>query len=232
MVKFTSENALRNNQKKKKLERPSKRSAPKSRTSVRFETGKRSASPVTAVFLVGFMGAGKTSVGRTLGQRLNWAFEDLDDRIQQREGRTIAEIFRDSGELEFRRAEHNALRQVVEELRGGAAKVVALGGGAFVQPNNADLLKALGAKTLFLDAPVEDLWNRCCRQASEAGTERPLLQSRQQFDELHRARRKIYLRASKRIDTGGRSIEAVALDIIRKLSLKKLSLRSQQGEIE
>ncbi|HTS09821.1 MAG TPA: shikimate kinase, partial [Candidatus Eisenbacteria bacterium] len=57
------------------------------------------------------MGAGKTSVGRTLGQRLNWAFEDLDDRIQQREGRTIAEIFRDSGELEFRRAEHNALRQ-------------------------------------------------------------------------------------------------------------------------
>ena len=54
-----------------------------------------------AVFLVGFMGAGKSSVGRALGQRLNWVFEDLDDRIETREGRTVAEIFRDAGESEF-----------------------------------------------------------------------------------------------------------------------------------
>ncbi|MGC1644711.1 MAG: shikimate kinase, partial [Candidatus Sulfotelmatobacter sp.] len=54
--------------------------------------------PSNSVFLVGFMGAGKTSVGRALGQRLNWIFEDLDDRIQVREGRTVAEIFRASGE--------------------------------------------------------------------------------------------------------------------------------------
>ena len=231
MVKFTSENALRNNQKKKKPERPSKRSVLKARTSVRFGNRERPA-PVTAVFLVGFMGAGKTSVGRALGQRLNWIFEDLDDRIQLREGRTIAEIFRDSGELEFRRAEHDALRQLVMELRGGAAKIVALGGGAFVQPNNTTLLKISGATTLFLDAPIQDLWERCCEQASEVGNERPLLQSRRQFDELHRVRRKVYLRASKRIDTSGRSIEAVVLDIIRKLGLKKLRVRSQQGEIE
>ena len=66
--------------------------------------------PGNSVFLVGFMGAGKSSVGRALGQRLNWIFEDLDDRIQAREGRTVAEIFRDSGESEFRRAEHAALR--------------------------------------------------------------------------------------------------------------------------
>lgn len=178
------------------------------------------------------MGAGKTSVGRALGRRLNWVFEDLDNRIQQREGHTIAEIFRDSGELGFRRAEHDALRQLLEELRGGTAKVVALGGGAFVQPNNMALLKISGAITLFLDAPVKDLWDRCCQQASQTGTERPLLQSRGQFDELHRVRRKVYLRASKRIDTGGRSIDAVALDIIRKLGLKKLRVRSQQGEIE
>jgi len=182
---------------------------------------KRSASPACAVFLVGFMGAGKTSVGRTLGQRLNWIFEDLDDRIQEREGRTIAEIFRDSGELEFRRAEHGTLRQLIEELRG-RGKVVALGGGAFVQSSNSALLKASGAKTVFLDAPVEELWNRCCQQAGESGTERPLLQSREQFDALHRARRKVYLKASERIDTGGRSIEAVADDVIQRLGLKKL----------
>jgi shikimate kinase len=232
VVKSTSENALRNSQKKKKPGRPSKRSAPKRRTRMRSEGKRRSASPVTAVFLVGFMGAGKTSVGRALGQRLNWIFEDLDDRIQQREGRTIAEIFRDSGEIEFRRAEHDALRQFVEELRGGVAKILALGGGAFVQPANAALLKASGAKTVFLDAPVEELWHRCCQQASQAGTERPLLQNRGQFAELHRARRKVYRKASKRIDTGSRSVEAVATEVIQQLGLKKIRVRSQQGEIE
>jgi shikimate kinase len=178
------------------------------------------------------MGAGKTSVGRALGQRLNWIFEDLDDRIQQRDGRTIAEIFRDSGELEFRQSEHSALRQLMEELRGGAVKVVALGGGAFVQPDNTALLKKSGAKTVFLDAPVEELWHRCCQQANETGTERPLLQSQAQFAELHRTRRKIYLRASRTIETGGRSIEDVATDVIRQLGLKKLEIRTQQGEIE
>jgi len=232
VVKSTSENALTNSQKKKKPERPSRRSAPKSRTRVQLGSKRVPALPVTAVFLVGFMGAGKTSVGRALGHRLNWIFEDLDDRIQQRDGRTIAEIFRDSGELEFRRSEHAALRELIEELHAGVAKVVALGGGAFVQPGNTALLKKSRAKTVFLDAPVEELWHRCCQQANEAGTERPLLQSQTQFVELHRARRKIYLNASRTIETGGRSIEAVATDLIQQLGLRKLEIRTQQGEIE
>ncbi len=67
-----------------------------------------------AVFLVGFMGAGKTSVGRSLSRRLGWDFEDLDDRIQARAGRSIAEIFRDLGETEFRRLENAALRELLE----------------------------------------------------------------------------------------------------------------------
>ena len=87
------------------------------------------------------MGAGKSSVGRALGERLNWVFEDLDDRIEAREGRTVAEIFRDSGESEFRRAEHAALEHVLHELRGGVARIVALGGGAFAQKENAALLR-------------------------------------------------------------------------------------------
>ena len=134
-----------------------------------------------SVFLVGFMGAGKSSVGRALGQRLNWVFEDLDDRIEAREGRTVAEIFRDSGESEFRRVEHAALEHALGELRGGAAKVIALGGGAFVQNENAALLKACGVPIVFLEAPVEELWQRCCTQASESGAERPLLSSLEQF---------------------------------------------------
>ena len=107
-------------------------------------------SAANAVFLVGFMGAGKSSVGRALADRLNWVFEDLDDRIERGEGRKVAEIFRDSGESEFRRAERDALKQVLEELRGGGVRIIALGGGAFVQRQNAELLGKSQVPTVFL----------------------------------------------------------------------------------
>jgi shikimate kinase len=192
----------------------------------------RTQTPNRAVFLVGFMGAGKSSVGRALGQRLNWLFEDLDDRIERREGKKIAEIFRDSGEAHFRRAEHEALRQVLEELRGGAARIVALGGGAFVQPENAALLMAAGVPTIFLDAPVRELWQRCRDQAGESGLDRPLLKGFDEFRALHQARRRHYLKASAKISTEGREVEAIAADISEKLRLKKIAVRTQQGEIE
>jgi shikimate kinase len=197
---------------------------------------KPSAKPVgvsgTAIFLVGFMGAGKSSVGRRLGQRLNWVFEDLDDRIEAREGRTVAEIFRDAGESEFRRAEHAALEHVLRELRGGGARIVALGGGAFVQKENAALLKRSGVSTVFLDAPVEDLWERCRAQAREAGVERPLLRSQQQFRKLHEARSRGYSMASLKIQTGSRTVETIAAEIADLLGLKKIELRTEQGEAE
>ncbi|HEV2398960.1 MAG TPA: shikimate kinase [Candidatus Sulfotelmatobacter sp.] len=229
MVKSTSENALTNSQ-KKKPDRPKKK-RPKPSVTVR-RAQKSVSSPVRAVFLVGFMGAGKSSVGRALGQSLNWLFEDLDDRIERREHRSIAEIFRKSGESAFRQAEHEALREVLQELRRGGTRVIALGGGAFVQSNNAVLLKAAGVPTVFLDAPVEELWQRCCRQATESGTDRPLLRSQDQFRELHRDRRKSYRKASVRIETGGRPIDDIAAEIVRKLRLKKITIRNEQGEVE
>ncbi|HEY6370372.1 MAG TPA: shikimate kinase [Candidatus Sulfotelmatobacter sp.] len=185
-----------------------------------------------SVFLVGFMGAGKSSVGRALGQRLNWIFEDLDDRIQAREGRTVAEIFRDSGESEFRRAEHAALQHVIEELRGGGARIVALGGGAFVQKENAALLKASGVPTVFLDATVEELWQRCRTQATASGAERPLLQSMEQFRGLYEMRRESYSKAALRVQTGGRAVETIAVEIANALGLREIALRSEQGEVE
>ena len=75
--------------------------------------------PVRAVFLVGFMGAGKTSVGRALSRRLGWRFEDLDDRIQAREGRSVSEIFQQSGEAGFRQAERAALAELLELQQNG-----------------------------------------------------------------------------------------------------------------
>jgi len=186
--------------------------------------------PVNTVFLVGFMGAGKTSVGRALGQRLNWIFEDLDDRIQRREGRTVATIFRDSGEQEFRRAEHAALQEVLNEPGGN--RIVALGGGAFVQANNASLLKTSGVPTVFLDAEVDELWQRCSNQASQAGTERPLLRTPAQFRELYDGRRRSYAAASLKIQTGSRSVDEIAGEIVRKLRLKQIEIRIEEGEPE
>jgi shikimate kinase len=192
----------------------------------------RGRASFNAVFLVGFMGAGKTSVGQSLGQRLNWAFEDLDDRIERREGRKVAEIFRDSGEDAFRRAEHHALQSVMDELENGAVKVIAVGGGAFVQENNAALLKGANVPTVFLDAGVEVLWQRCCDQASSVGAQRPLLQSREQFQKLYEMRSKHYAKASHKVRTGNRAVDAVAAEIERLLGLKKIAVREEQGEVE
>jgi shikimate kinase len=173
-----------------------------------------------AVFLVGFMGAGKTSVGRALGDRLRWVFEDLDDRIERREGRTVAEVFRASGERGFRRAERIALQEVLEELRSGGSKIVALGGGAFAQKGNATLLTRARVPTVFLDAPVEELRRRCERQRTTSGTERPLLSSPERFSKLYQTRQPAYLKAMLRIETGGRSMESLAREIADALGLK------------
>jgi shikimate kinase len=166
------------------------------------------------------MGAGKSSVGRALGEKLNCAFEDLDDRIERSEGRAIAEIFRVSGEGEFRRVERTALRTILGELAGDEVRVVGLGGGAFVQRENAELLGVSGVLTVFLDAPAEELWQRCAKQASEQGLSRPLLRSLEQFKKLFDGRRAGYLKASLRIETGGRTVDAVAREIAEAILLK------------
>jgi len=168
------------------------------------------------------MGAGKSSVGRALGARLNCAFEDLDDRIERSEGRAIAEIFSASGEAEFRRVEREALRKVLDELAEDETRVVGLGGGAFAQKENAELLGASGVLTIFLDAPVEELWRRCVKQASEQGLKRPLLQSLEQFQKLFDGRRASYLKASLRIETSGRTVAAIAREIADAIRLKNL----------
>ena len=191
-----------------------------------------SGSAPSAVFLVGFMGAGKSSVGRALGKQLNWVFEDLDDRIAHRAGRTIAEIFGNSGEAGFRRAEHEALVQLLGELRRGGTRIVALGGGAFVQKENASLLEDTGVPTIYLDAAVDELWRRCCKQASAAGAERPLQRSQKQFRELYQARRTSYSKASATIQTGGRSVDDIAAEIVQSLGLRRITIRREQGEVE
>ncbi|HEY1264907.1 MAG TPA: shikimate kinase [Terriglobales bacterium] len=171
-------------------------------------------SPLPGVFLVGFMGAGKTSVGKALSSSLGWAFEDLDDRVEKREGRSIERIFRESGEAGFRQAEHAALKQLLAEL-GAPPRIVALGGGAYVQPDNAALLRQARAPTVFLDGPVEELFHRCQQQQLE----RPLRSDIDEFRRLYQARLVHYQAASLRIETGGKDIESVAREIAAALGL-------------
>jgi shikimate kinase len=177
------------------------------------------------------MGAGKSTVGRALGERLHWTFEDLDDRIERREGRSVPDIFRAWGESGFRRAEHDALRDLLEEL-GSGGRIIALGGGAFVEKNNAALLEQSGVPTIFLDAAVDELWRRCCAQAHEAGAERPLLGSAEQFRKLYQHRRRSYQRASLTISTSRRTVDEIAAEITQTLGLKQIAIRVEQGEAE
>ncbi len=171
--------------------------------------------------LIGFMGAGKSSVGRALAEQLAWTFEDLDERIERRERRKVPEIFRDSGEAAFRRAEHGALKELLGELRIGVERVVAVGGGAFVQQENARLIEASGVPTVFLDASAEELWRRCRLQAEQQGIERPLLGSRDSFQKLHESRRPHYLRASLRQETGGKTVAEIAAEVVLALGLNR-----------
>jgi shikimate kinase len=170
---------------------------------------------VRTVFLVGFMGAGKSSVGLALSRKLGWAFEDLDERIESQEQRSIEQIFEQSGEAGFRHIEHAALRSLVLSL-GSSGKVVAVGGGAFVQPNNAALLEDLGFLTIFLDAPVEELFRRC----QEQRLPRPLRRDLQEFRRLYNDRRALYLKAQDRIETSGKSVEQITGEVIEKLRLQ------------
>jgi shikimate kinase len=191
-------------------------------------SGERSAT--RAVFLIGFMGAGKSSVGRALADQLGWTFEDLDDRIERRERRKVPQIFRESGESEFRRAEHAALRELSQEVSEGAERIVALGGGAFVQKRNARLVEAGGVPTVFLDADVEELWRRCKQQAEQQGMERPLLGSLGGFRDLYETRKPHYLKASFRQETGGKTVERIAAELVQALRLNLRRRRRGQKQ--
>ena len=171
------------------------------------------ASP-PAIALVGFMGAGKTTVGRALAAQLGWRFEDLDDLIQAREGRSIEEIFKHQGETAFRDLERLVAREVLTAERS-IALVLALGGGAFPQKPVQEILRAAGIPAVFLDASDEELF----RRSEQPEVVRPLRRDREQFRQLYRQRRPKYLKAHLRIETGGKEIKTVVEEIISGLKL-------------
>ena len=161
------------------------------------------------VFLIGFMGAGKTSVGRALAARLGWRFCDLDEVIEQREGKTVAQIFAETGEAGFREAESNGLRELLQETSRRHDLVVALGGGTFAQRANRAVLEAAGAVTVLLEAPLEELRRRCTSDP----TVRPLAADKNRFAELFELRRAAYQLATHSVNTTGKRVEDISAEI-------------------
>jgi shikimate kinase len=168
---------------------------------------------VRAVFLVGFMAAGKTTVGQELARRLHWDFVDLDAQIEARERQTIAQVFLDRGEHEFRLIEATALRDLTESLARDT--VVALGGGTFARPTNRELLRPWS--TVFLDAPLDELWQR----SLEDGAKRPLRKdNRTEFARLYEQRRPSYAQATVTVVTAGKDLISVCAEIERRLQFR------------
>ena len=162
------------------------------------------------IYLVGFMGAGKSSVARTLGRRLDWKVEDIDLRIERLERRDIPTIFRDAGEPYFRAREREALLQLLPE-RG---TVVASGGGTFADPANRELMLRDGA-VIWLDAPLSTVLSRI-----PSDGRRPLATDRLAMEQLYNQRLEAYRLAHFRVDAGRCSVEELVDHIVEWLDTK------------
>ncbi len=164
------------------------------------------------IYVVGFMASGKSTVGRHLAHRLGWNFYDTDAEIEAAEKVTIAELFSTRGEPEFRRIEAAILRQHVGWIERGRPAVVALGGGAFAESANRELLENNGI-TVWLDCPLEMVRQRIGHPHAPV---RPLAADPVRLASLYEVRREWYARADIRVsilsDNPDHTVEAILLD--------------------
>jgi shikimate kinase len=162
------------------------------------------------IFLTGFMGCGKTSVGRLLSEMLGCQFIDLDEAIVREAGTSVREIFASQGEPAFRLLES----QVLQRVAAGAAAVVSTGGGAVIAAANRSVMRGSGC-IVNLTASVEAIASRL-----GGDSERPLLQgdaSVERIQSMLKLREEYYADADLRIDTSAKTVQAVADEILEAL---------------
>lgn len=166
------------------------------------------------IYLVGFMGTGKTAVGRELAGKKGWRFVDLDDLVELKEKRRISDIFAKDGEPYFRRLEQQALKEVAKEKDF----VVACGGGVVINQDNIRIMKETGV-VICLTAALPVILERVSGAAH-----RPLLKvadPKKHIELLLKMRAPYYAQADKMIDTSGLSVREVAGKILKKTCKKQ-----------
>jgi shikimate kinase len=161
------------------------------------------------VFLVGFMGSGKSAVAEALAERLGYGFVDTDALVEAIEERSIERIFAENGESYFRQREYEVLRSLADRTQ----LVVATGGGLFQGSREREFIGNQGA-SIWLDAPLETIWRRC----RTAGG-RPLFGELPELTDLYEKRRAGYALADYRVEVGNRSVTEIVEDICRWLDL-------------
>ncbi len=168
--------------------------------------------PDRPITLVGLMGVGKTTIGRRLAARLGRTFVDADAEVEAAAGRTVAEIFADFGEAAFRDGE----RKVISRLLGEPRPIVlALGGGAFMDPDTRAIIKTR-AVSVWLRADVETLFERVMRKPGQ----RPLLESddpRAVLERLHAERAPVYAQADTTVDSEAASHDTTVQRLVEAL---------------
>ncbi len=166
------------------------------------------------IYLVGFMGTGKTSVGRELARKKKWQFVDLDELIELREKQVISDIFAKKGEPYFRKAEKKVLKEVASQKNF----VVACGGGIVLDKDNIRIMKETG-RLICLTASPQIILKR-----TSGYTQRPLLnvpEPKKQVKLLLKLRAPYYAKADKTIDTSKISIKEAAAKIAKMSSVRK-----------
>ena len=165
------------------------------------------ARPPARVALIGFMGCGKTTVGRLLATRLGYAFLDLDEWLERRSGKTIPQIFQSEGEEAFRNRESSALRELSSRRR----VVIAVGGGAPVRETNRPFFRQ--ACTFYLEISFQEFLRR-----TAASPNRPLRgRPEEELARLFESRLPVYRELGMRVSSEGRAPAQVMEEMLEKL---------------
>lgn len=163
------------------------------------------------IVITGFMGCGKSRVAREVAQRLDVVMVDLDHLITQSTGRSPAQLIVEEGEAAFRTVESETLRGILQD---GEAKVIALGGGAWIQETNRRLVDEYSCTSIWLDVPFELCWSRI----ETSDEDRPLGRTRDKALALYEQRRPIYQLAQVHIPIVQEEFEDVVSLLIRAIT--------------
>jgi shikimate kinase len=167
------------------------------------------------IVIVGFMGAGKTTVARALASKMQLESLDLDEIISEQQKTTIPDLIKDKGEATFRDSETFMLGVVLERK---VAQIIGLGGGAWMSERNRELINKHDCLTIFLDAPFELCWKRITEQDEV----RPLALDRGSAHKLYRERQPVYELAELHVKVGEEaSADDLAAEIVSSLRRRR-----------